>query len=229
MSDPSDKSGNFRRWQFDNFGDNRPSTLARIAAEEKARVPMPSKEEVARIRELALQEGFAQGHAQGLDQGLREGRAEGMAVGLNEGRVRAETEIAYLQQLAQDFTRHIAQADQNIAHDLLDLALDIAKAMLKTALQVKPELVLPVIQEAVQYLPGVQMPAHLILHPDDAALIHAQLGDELEKNGWLIIEDEMCMRGGCRIDTPSNQIDASATTRWQRIAAALGKDGDWLA
>jgi flagellar assembly protein FliH len=35
-------------------------------------------------------------------------------------------------------------------------------------------------------------------------------------------------RGGCRIETASNQIDATIGTRWDRITAALGKDTDWL-
>jgi hypothetical protein len=35
-------------------------------------------------------------------------------------------------------------------------------------------------------------------------------------------------RGGCRVETASNQIDATTSTRWQRIAASLGKDSDWL-
>jgi hypothetical protein len=33
-------------------------------------------------------------------------------------------------------------------------------------------------------------------------------------------------RGGCRIETASNQIDAATSDRWQRIAASLGKESD---
>ncbi|HEX8787220.1 MAG TPA: FliH/SctL family protein, partial [Telluria sp.] len=41
--------------------------------------------------------------------------------------------------------------------------------------------------------------------------------------------DEDMARGGCRVDTASNQIDAQIASRWQRLAHALGKDLDWLA
>ena len=54
---------------------------------------------------------------------------------------------------------------------MLDLALDLAKAMLKTALAVRPELVLPIVAEAIHYLPALQQPALLFLHPDDALLV----------------------------------------------------------
>ena len=112
---------------------------------------------------------------------------------------------------------------------LLILALDLAKAMLKTSLEVRPELVLPVVRESIDYLPSLQQPAVLHLHPEDALLVREQMGEELAGGGWRIAEDEQMERGGCRVDTPSNSIDAGATSRWRRIAAALGKSGDWMA
>jgi len=55
------------------------------------------------------------------------------------------------------------------------------------------------------------------------------LGEELDKGGWRVIEDAAVGRGGCKVDTASNQIDAQAASRWQRLTHALGKDLDWLA
>ncbi|MGH8429807.1 MAG: FliH/SctL family protein, partial [Solimonas sp.] len=49
------------------------------------------------------------------------------------------------------------------------------------------------------------------------------------QSGWCVVEDAQMERGGCRVETATNQIDASVATRWQRIAAALGKESDWLA
>jgi flagellar assembly protein FliH len=131
-------------------------------------------------------------------------------------------------QKAATFGTEVAQANDVIADDMLDLALDLAKAMLKTALAVRPELVLPIVGEAIRYLPSLQQPALLFLHPDDAALVKDHMQDELNKAGWRVAEDAHMERGGCRVETASNQIDASTSTRWQRIAAALGKDLDWL-
>ena len=99
---------------------------------------------------------------------------------------------------------------------------------LRTALDVKPELVLPVVREAIEYLPVVQQPALLMLNPLDADLVREGLGDELGASGWRIVEDHQIARGGCKLDTPHNQIDAQAASRWNRIAHALGKNTDWL-
>ena len=61
-----------------------------------------------------------------------------------------------------------------------------------------------------------------------SVLVRARLGDEIAGGGWRIVEDTQVTRGGCRVETASNQIDATAETRWQRIAAALGLDDTWL-
>ena len=54
------------------------------------------------------------------------------------------------------------------------------------------------------------------------------MDDELQKAGWRVADDAQLERGGCRIETASNQIDAATGSRWQRIAAALGKESEWL-
>ncbi len=102
--------------------------------------------------------------------------------------------------------------------------------MLQTALAVRPELVLPIVREAIDYLPALQQPALLFLHPDDAAAgQRTASATSCEKAGWRVAEDTQLERGGCRVETASNQIDATTATRWQRLAAALGRESEWLA
>ena len=112
---------------------------------------------------------------------------------------------------------------------MLDLAIEISRAMLKSAFTIRPELVIPVVKDAVRYLPALQQPAMLYLSPDDLALVKSRIGDELTKLGWQLTDDAELESGGCRVETANNQIDASLPTRWQRVTAALGKDSDWLA
>ncbi len=176
----------------------------------------PSIEQIAEIREAAR----AKGHD--------EGRVEGHAIGLAQGRAEAAAETQRLRQIADTFSQEVARADEVIAQQMLELALDLTKAMLKTALAVRPQLVLPVVAEAIRYLPALQQPAILFLHPDDAALVKTHMHDELQKAGWRVADDAQLERGGCRLETASNQIDASIATRWQRIAAGLGKEAEWL-
>jgi flagellar assembly protein FliH len=187
--------------------------------------PMISEEELEAIREAARQQGYAEGH----EAGLATGHASGYEDGLNEGRAEAAGELTHLQSIANEFGNAVTRADEAIAADVLELALHLAKSMVRTAFEVRPELILPVVREAVDYLPTLQQPALLILNPEDALIVRDSIGHELEKTGWRIIEDRAIARGGCRIDTASNQIDAQIASRWQRLSHALGRNVEWLA
>jgi flagellar assembly protein FliH len=217
---PKEQQTAYQRWEMNSFGDNRSSTKSAGLSGNKLTI-----EQTAQLREEARAKGYAEGLAEGRAAGMAEGRATGLA----QGRAEAAAEVTQLQKLAEAFNQEAARADEIIAQDLMSLALDIAKAMLKTSLSVHPELVLPIISEAIHYLPSLQQPAILFLNPTDAAVVKARMSDELNKAGWRISEDPQLQRGGCRIETATNQIDASAQTRWQRIAEALGKQSDWLA
>jgi flagellar assembly protein FliH len=242
---PKDFQPMFKRWEMTSFGDERASAVAERKAAELAAAaeaaeseamaldameppppmaPMISEEELEAIREAARQQGYAEGHA----EGLATGHASGHEDGLELGRLEAAAELAHLQELATTFGHAVTEADEAIAADVLELALHLAKNMVRTAFVVRPELILPVVREAVDYLPTLQQPALLILNPEDALIVKGGIGHELEKTGWRIVEDAGVARGGCRIDTASNQIDAQIASRWQRLSHALGRDVEWL-
>jgi flagellar assembly protein FliH len=184
--------------------------------------PMISEEELEAIREAARQ----QGYAEGFEAGQATGHASGYEDGLNQGRAEAAAELTHLQGIASEFGNAVTQADESIAADVL--ALHLAKNLVRTAFEVRPELILPVVREAIDYLPTLQQPALLILNPEDALIVRGSIGHELEKTGWRIVEDRTVARGGCRIDTASNQIDAQIASRWQRLSHALGRNVEWL-
>lgn len=244
-----DTQGAFKRWEMNSFGDQRPSTLAaRIAAEERekataaaaaaARAPaqgvaaaaavpqlqLPTAAELEALREAAR----AEGYAEGLEEGQAAGYAAGHAEALEQGRIDAAGEIDSLRAVASSFSAALAQADDAIASDVLDLALHLARSMVRTAFEVRPELIIPIVREAIEYLPVLQQPAVLAVHPDDIEIVRAGLGDEIDKGGWRLVADPQVARGGCKVDTASNQIDATAQARWTRLSHALGKNVEWL-
>lgn len=211
---PKEQMSPYQRWELASFGDERPSALHRNA--DQAEQARQTAEAVA----LQRAEARTQGHAEGFEAGRR--------AGMEAGRAEAAKETARIGQIADSFGREIANANEAVADDLLNLALDLAKAMLKTALKTRPEFVLPVVSEAIRYLPIVQQPALLVLNPQDAEIVRSHMADELDKAGWRVTDDMQMARGGCRVETASNQIDSTSEVRWQRIAEALGKQSDWL-
>jgi len=233
---PKEQQSAYQRWEMTSFGDERPSTAARRAAmaptpaaepepvEIVPHVVLPTAEELEAIREQAR----AEGYAEGLVEGRAEGHAQGYAEGAAQGQQEASAELEHLRAIAATFSDAVVQADDTIAHDVLELALRLARGMVRTAFDVRPELILPVVQEAIGYLPVLAQPAVLTLNPQDAEIVRDAMGQELIKGGWRIAEDASMARGGCKVDTASNQIDAQATARWQRLTHALGQNIEWL-
>ena len=246
---PKEQQSAYQRWEMTSFGDERPSV---VAAREEAQAQLEFEQRLDRERAEAQrraaqeQEALEMGppapppfrfptqeeleaiHEQARLAGYEEGHAAGHADALALGKIESAKELEHLREIAATFGTALHDADQLIANDVLELALQLARGMLKQALQVKPELILPIVREAIEYLPVLQQPALLMLHPDDAQVVREGIGEELEKGGWRVIEDAQVGRGGCKIDTASNQIDAQAATRWQRLTHALGRDVDWL-
>jgi len=223
---PKEQQSAYQRWEMMSLGEERPSLSRKAMPQNAANEAAHAASLAAALAEQTrqVQQAREQAHAEGYAAGLEEGRA----AGLKEGRALAEQEREILRSIADMFGTEVAQANELIASDMLDLSLDLAKAMLKTALKVRPELIVPLVREAIHYLPTLQQPALLYLHPEDAAIVAKTMGDEISTASWRIVEDPHMERGGCRVETASNQIDATTQTRWQRLAAALGKDTDWL-
>ena len=181
-------------------------------------------QEMMQAREEGYQAGLEEGRAAGISEGLEIGSAKGLI----EGR---EQNILISQQftdLINNFEIELQQAKENTAQQILELCLEMSQAMLKTALDVRPELLLPIITQSLEDLPGVQFPATLHLNPSDIELVKLALGDDLKKDGWRIISDRHIEAGGCRLDTATNKIDATLPSRWQQLLDALGKTGEWL-
>jgi flagellar assembly protein FliH len=197
---PKEQLSAYQRWEMRSFDDVVPS--------KDPEVVLPTVEQIERIHQQAREEGHAAGYREGKDQ--------------------VQTETQRLQMLVQNLEQELQHFDQRVARDLLTLSLDVAKQMLCQALRVRPEIVLTVVQDAIACLPHFNQHAHLVLHPEDAALVRSRLGEQLSHSGWKILEDAQIARGGCRVETANSQIDATLPSRWQRVLAAIGQEGEWL-
>jgi len=67
----------------------------------------------------------------------------------------------------------------------------------------------------------------LIVSPADLPVVEAYLMEELQTRGWTVRTDPAVERGGCRAQAGTGEVDAGIDTRWERVAAALGKVSTW--
>ncbi|MFZ6748236.1 flagellar assembly protein FliH [Undibacterium sp. Ren11W] len=195
-----------------SFNDEKPAPLAEQITQAKIR-----QDDANAIKEQAQTEGYAQGYQEGYAAGLIEGKSDGFA----ESQLEMNDQIAKLHQLVMNMSEQIALANQDIGQDLLNLAIELAQAMTKNTLDVDPEAIILIVKDAIEHIPSIQQPAQLILNPDDAVIIKSHMGDDLDKAGWRIKSDILIERGGCKLETAHNLLDATVGTRWQRLTEAM--------
>ncbi|MDO8651606.1 MAG: flagellar assembly protein FliH [Undibacterium sp.] len=212
---PKGELSAFQRWEMTSFDEERPAPKA-----EQVTVAKIDTENADKAREIARLEGYASGYQEGYAFGLQEGKTDGFAVSQEE----MNAQISTLQQVNLSLSEQIVSANQSIGQDLLNLAIELAQAMVKIKLEIDPEIIISLVKEAIEQLPSMQQPAQLILHPDDAAIIKSHIGAELDKAGWRIMVDAHIERGGCKLETAHNLLDATVNTRWQRLTDALKKN-----
>ncbi|MFA7279772.1 MAG: flagellar assembly protein FliH [Sterolibacterium sp.] len=214
---PKEKLTAYQRWEVAAFDEAEQAAVQTPANAPKAAegdtatapsIPLPTAEDIERIYTEAQQTGYTAGY----EEGLGEARAEA-------DRIAA---------LVENLGRSLQVLDQDIGEELLAVAVEIAGQVLRQSLKVKPELVLPIVREAVAALPMHHGHPALFMHPADVALVRTHLGEQLTHNGWRILEDSTIERGGCRIESGASEVDATLQTRWHRVLDAIGTTGEWL-
>jgi flagellar assembly protein FliH len=160
---------------------------------------------------------------------LREAaRAEGYAEGLVAGRVEGEQACGRMKQLVESFGNTLDNLDFRLADMVLELALDVARQVVAGELAARPERILDVVNLALKQMAESSREARLLLNPDDATLVRPHLDQVLDKNRLRIVEDVRIVRGGCLIETSQGDLDATLPARWRQVVQVLGSNLNWL-
>ncbi|MBU1263524.1 MAG: flagellar assembly protein FliH [Gammaproteobacteria bacterium] len=155
-------------------------------------------------------------------------RAEGYAEGLAAGRVEGEQACGRMKQLVESFGTTLDNFDFRLADMVLELSLDVARQVVAGELAVRPERILDVVNLALKQMAETSREARLLLNPDDAALVRPHLDQVLDKNRLRIVEDVRIVRGGCLIETAQGDLDATLPGRWRQVVQVLGSNKNWL-
>lgn len=154
-------------------------------------------------------------------------RAEGLAKGLAEGRAQAQQELqarlAEVEALLDALAQPLHEADAELERQLVDLALAVARQLVRRELRSQPDEVIAAVRQALAVLPAGQRHVRVDLHPDDAALVQAVLkpGDGAHEHAWELREDPTLTRGGCLVRSESAMVDARVETRLGAVIASV--------
>ena len=204
---PSEEVGDVTQWKFGAVDGSEP-------VPEEA--PEPAPPDPALIEAEHQQ---AQGHAQAslewqqrLDDYIAQQGAEAAQ------RVEA---------IVRGFQLRLDQLQQTAAQDVLELASEIARQVVRRELQADTQALLPVVREALSMLSVDSGTATVRLNPQDHALLEAALQQQPTAQRVQWVADASVAPGGCLVEQAGMVIDGSLDKRWQRAIAPLGLAQPW--
>jgi flagellar assembly protein FliH len=180
-----------------------------------ARLIAQASVEADSIRELARAEGYEQGRAAGIQQGSAEIVGAAAALGAAANGV-------------ESLRAEVAEAAEM---DAIELALMLAGKILAGAFQVRPELVVEVVQGALRRLSDRRR-VTVLVNPADLDVVRAALGEITAQGSGVELcdlqSDERVRVGSAIVRTAEGEVDASVHTQLERareaIAVALERD-----
>jgi flagellar assembly protein FliH len=209
---PGEEIGAVAQWRF---GDVDPSSL----------LPQePSPEEAAQteaLRQQSYAEGFAQGRAQALLEAQRQMEDFTTHQGQDAARQFA-TRLATAQ-------AQLDAAEQAAAQGVLELACELARQTLRHEISSNPNVLMPVIREALGLLFADSRTVQVKLHPVDLDVLQDVLREEFPGFNLSLQADPSITKGGCLIESGGTVVDGRVEKRWARAIGQLGQNLAWEA
>lgn len=172
-----------------------------------------------------------EGHAQGYAEGFAQGRAHALVEAGQKLREFAEgpgkaTSERFARMVAQ-VEDQLAASQQVMAQGVLELSCVLARQVLRHELSVNPNVLQPVIREALSILSMDNKSATVRLHPLDMEMLQGALQTEFAGLSLAVVADAAIQPGGCIIMSAGTVIDGTLDTRWRRSVASLGLNLPW--
>lgn len=167
--------------------------------------------ELEDVEQRAHKEAYAKGHAAGMAAARTESQQA-----VTQMKAQVATIDKMLAAVAQPFRDLDAVEEQ-----LVQLAVSIARQLVRRELRTDPAQVIAIIRESVALLPAAARDVRVHLHPDDAAVVREKLATPSADRAWTIVEDPVMARGGCRVTTDTAHIDSRLETRIQSIITTI--------
>jgi flagellar assembly protein FliH len=173
---------------------------------------------------LAGQGGSA---ATDFDARRRQATEEGYQAGHRAGMAAAQAIAQRLGELLASSEQALRLMEERLAGELVDLAVDLARHVVRAEITARREAILPVAREALALLAQEARTVQIVVHPSDAQLLNRSLSQDIARGGWQVVEDNRVEPGGVRIVSSTGDVDATLATRWRRVLSALGRDHPW--
>jgi flagellar assembly protein FliH len=168
--------------------------------------------ELQAVERTAWEEAEAEGRAAGLAAAAAQ-----IAARMNQIDAQARNLDATLCALA----RPLAHAQEQLHEQIAELAVAIARQLIRRELKTDPSQVIAVVRETVGLLPAAARNVRVLMHPEDAALLRERLQAPQGEGAWSVQEDPVMARGDCRVMADAAHIDARIESRLAAVITAI--------
>ena len=149
-------------------------------------------------------------------QAYEEARQEGFKKGLEE----AAQKIKKLESIFNFLQHPLKELDNQVEHQFADLAIVLAKQLLKNESALDAQHIYSLVHESLDYLPVKARNIRVRLNSQDIALLN-QAQMNTGEQSWECISDNTVTAGGCVIESDTSHVDASVETRVQQLVDQL--------
>lgn len=216
---PSEEVQQVSAWQFDSM-DGKPNRAEAASAAPDPQAPQaPSPAALEELRQQAYAEGFEHGRLAGSQE-----TRDALQAPLQQQAHELTQRVTDLLQQAQS---RFDQLEDVLASQLLELACDLARQVVRRELAQPLEPLKAVVQEALALAVQDSRPATLRLHPQDLELLRNQLPEVLDATALKLLADERLTPGGCLVESAQGAVDGTLEKRWSRAVANLGLNAPW--
>lgn len=219
---PSEEIAAFAAWNFGSLGAPLLALPDETVVPEEE-VEVVPEEPVQVQLERAWDEGYAAGLAHGREEATNEGNHKLDEYVQGQGAQAAQSVASLMAGLAE----RLEQVEQGLARQVLDLAVSLARQVVRQELNADPNALLPVVREALGMLMADGKVKVVKLNPQDLDLFRGPLQEEFDDTSIKWLADGTVAPGDCLVESAGMVIDGGLAKRWERAVASLGVMAPW--
>ncbi len=218
---PGEEIEAVEQWQFGAINTNAQVLAAQVKARE-AQLEMAQ-------HETSRQEAFQAGFEQGLVQGRAQAQADVQRQMQEFLTTQGQEAGARFSQLFAAAQAELLEAEQTMAKGVLALSCELARQVLRQELTVDPQVVMPVLHEALALLGADCKSAVVRMNPLDVEALGEQIHADFAGMALNLRPDATVLQGGCVVESAGMVVDGTVGKRWERAVASLGLSSTWEA
>lgn len=205
------------------------NAVVQAAHTKAARIAEHAKKLADQAYENARRTGLRNGFKEGRATGHEAGRKEAFDSGKAEFNEHQKNLISSLSRLTAEFESHKRELLERARHDLLTLAVKLAERITKRVGAVDRLAAVANATEAIRHV-GHRTDLVIRIHSDDRDAMNTYAGTlsaELDmKEHLAVVVDDTISPGGCIVQSPETQVDATLDQQLAQAVALLLGDAD---